>query len=65
MNAFVTDVDAEGVTLKYKSGEEAIESVCKVYRAWSESKARRWARPRSTAQGRVTVVRRPHSAGSS
>ena len=34
MNAFVTDVDAEGVTLKYKSGEEErIESVCKVWAA--------------------------------
>ena len=34
MNAFVTDVDSEGVTLKYKSGEEErIESVCKVWAA--------------------------------
>ena len=34
MNAFVTGVDSEGVTLKYKSGEEErIESVCKVWAA--------------------------------
>ena len=34
MNAFVTDVDSEGVTLKYKSGEEErIDSVCKVWAA--------------------------------
>ena len=34
MDAFVTNVDADGVTLKYKSGEEeTIESVCKVWAA--------------------------------
>ena len=34
MDAFVTNVDAEGVTLKYKSGEEeTIECVCKVWAA--------------------------------
>ena len=34
MNAFVTGVDSEGVTIKYKSGEEErIESVCKVWAA--------------------------------
>ena len=67
MNAFVTDVDAEGVTLKYKSGEEErIESVCKVWAAGVSAGPRagrghgrrgRPRRPRHRQQG-------PHPAGS-